>query len=103
MYSMEYICTSAETVRTSVSIRRVSELTEIPQLKNWPEMNNHSRTGIMISEDEETEKPIKRNQLKIAASDIKVEEKYCAVFSPNNIPKGYVKIVEIKGRKKSNL
>ena len=57
----------------------------------------------MISDDEELEKLMNKNQLKIAAIDIKVEEKYWAVFSPNNTPKGYVKMVEIRGRKKSNL
>ena len=95
--------TNAETVRTSVNIKRVREFTEIPQLKNWPETKNHSRTGIIISDDEEPEKLINKNQLKIADIDIKVDEKYWAVFSPNNTPKGYVKIVEISGRKKSNL
>jgi hypothetical protein len=32
-----------------------------------------------------------------------VDEKYWAVLSPNRTPNGYVKIVEINGRKKSNL
>ena len=103
MYSIEYIWTKADTVRTSVNIKSVKELTEIPQLKNCPETKNHSNTGIIISWEGDIEKLINKIQLKIAAIDISVDEKYWAVLSPKRTPKGYVKIVEINGRKKSNL
>ena len=103
MYSIEYIWTKADTVRTSVNIKSVKELTEIPQLKNWPETRNHYNTGMIISGEGDIEKLINKNQLKIAAIYISVDEKYWAVLSPSRTPKGYVKIVEINGRKKSNL
>ena len=103
MYSIEYIWTKADTVRTSVNIKSVKELTEIPQLKNWPETKNHSNTGMIISGEGDIEKLINKNQLKIAAIDISVDEKYWAVLSPSRTPKGYVKIVEINGRKKSSM
>ena len=58
---------------------------------------------MIISWEGDIEKVINKNQLRIAAIDISVDEKYWAVLSPSRTPKGYVKIVEINGRKKSNL
>ena len=106
-WSLFLICMSTQTLIAQDFTKQISYINTLSEknlVDEWmPIWEYYSLNPIDLNNNEELEKLMNKNQLKIAAIDIKVEEKYWAVFSPNNTPKGYVKMVEIRGRKKSNL